>query len=178
MQYPIPTEHEVNEMRQAFQEGQTVMQLLDADDAAPRIAASDLYAYAKGDSDKSQVISEAMLKSPSMRCAYQSMVETTAVYLMPEAVAASSEEFPLRQAGGCQIRVEKSRAEDTQFYILITLPTERVKTPELMTIIEPNQASERLELPAPRRGLIQVSIDEGSGIPNMLRNPKTAIYLG
>jgi hypothetical protein len=106
------------------------------------------------------------------------MIEAISIYKMPEAIAASSEEFPTRQASGCQIKVEKSRAEESQYYIIITVSDMDRIAPDLMTVIDQDNNIERLELPVPRSGIIQVSTDEKSGIPLMLKNPKTAIYLG
>lgn len=178
MRYPIPTESEISGLRRDFQESQAINDLLNESVKKTGIAASDLYAFTKGEQGKAQEILAAMQSNTNLQVAYRGMIEAISIYKMPEAIAASSEEFPTRQASGCQIKVEKSRAEESQYYIIITVSDMDRIAPKLMTVIDQDNNIERLELPVPRRGIIQVSTDEKSGIPLMLINPKTAIYLG
>ena len=167
-------------VKQAFAELEMVETLVRgaAEDAPPaRIAASDLYAYARGDKSQALEIKEALLRNPSLRAALRRMVETTARYQMPEAIAASTDDFPERRAEGCRVRMERSRAEDDQYYLIVEL-AEGMDAPSVLTLCDPEDRFERVELPPARRGVIQVTVTTESGVPAMLRDPKTAVFLG
>lgn len=145
--------------------------------ASAGLSASQVYAYVLGDPAQALRIKEAMLGNLELRKLYRRMVEAAAVYRMPEAIAASTDEFPERQTGGCRIRVVRSEAEADQYYVIIELDEGAKSVPETLVVCDNDNHSAQLPLSAPQRGIIQVTVDEDSGVPRMLRNPKSGIYL-
>ena len=175
----IPEGKELEMVKQAFAEIETVEFLVNPKmEATGRtgIAASKLYAYVRGVSERGQETEEAILQFPALCRAYGHMVRGTAIYTIPETIAASTVEFPERQSEGCRVRVEPSRAEPDQYYLIIEVDDGR-PVPTIISIADTNEHWEQVMLPAPRRGVVQVMVTADSGIPAMLRDPKTAIYL-
>lgn len=176
--YKIPEEKGMDMLREAFSEIETVEGLIRPDIATEtdRIAAGDLYGYAMGETVQSVRIKSALLRFPAMRRALDEMLGAQAVYAIPEAIAASTDAYPERRTNGCRLRVEVSRAEGDQVYLIIEVD-EGHAMPERLTLCGLDGQVEHLDLAAPRRGAIQVMVTIGSGIPEMLKDPKTALYL-
>ena len=176
--FKVPEKGELAMVQQAFAELEVVDVLIHAPQQGEsnRVTASDLFAYACGDAAQTVRIKSALIRFPSMRGVLKDMVARTSVYHIPEAIAASTEEFPMRRAEGCRVRMEASRAEADQHYLIIELDEGR-DVPSLLTLCDSKDRFEQVNLPAPRRGTIQVTVTAETGIPEMLRDPKTTIYL-
>lgn len=175
---PALGEAELEAARGAFSEEALVDDLTAPSAEAPAvaIAASRLYAYASGDPTGEARIREALLARPALRRTLRRMVEAAARFRIPEAIAASSTEFPERHAAGCRLNVVKSHAGQDVYYLVIEIDS-AAQPPKRLFVIDPDDRIEQLSLPAPSAGVIQVMIDEASGLPGMLRNPKTAVFL-
>jgi hypothetical protein len=176
--FKAPEKKELEMVQQAFAELELVDEMINATQQsdAGRIMASDLHAYACGDASQAVRIKSALLLFPAMRGVLKNTMRGAAIYHMPEAIAASTEEIPTRRTDGCALRVEVSRAEPDLYYLIIELDDGR-SVPSVLTVCDVNDQYEQIELPAPRRGVIQVAIAAESGIPNMLHDPKSAVYL-
>jgi hypothetical protein len=176
--FRVPEQKEMEMVQHAFAELETVDTLLHMPpkSEADRITASDLHDYACGDVSVAKRTKSALMRFPAMRGILKDMVAKASDYQMPEAIAASTDEFPQRRTEGCKVRMEASRAEADHHYLIIELDEGR-KIPSVLTLCDVEGKFEQLALPPPRRGVIQVTVTNNSGIPDMLRNPKTAIYL-
>ena len=176
--YMIPKTKELETVKQAFVELEATETLINhlPEHKTDSIAASDLFAYARGDGGKAQQIKAALIRFPSMRKVLKGFLIQVSSYYLPEAIAASTEEIPERGIEGCRLRLEISRAETNQYYLIIELG-ENGEIPSSLVLCDLNDRFEQIQLPPPRRGTIQVTVTIESGIPDMLRDPKTAIYL-
>ena len=118
--YKVPEGNELGFTQQAFSELELVETLLheDTGNASPRIVAGDLFSYVRGDLTQETRIKEGLLKFPAMRTALRDMISQASAYHMPEAIAASSGEFPERQVEGCRVRVKASLAEADQYHLI------------------------------------------------------------
>jgi hypothetical protein len=140
------------------------------------VTAARLYAYAAGDLTEESQIRQALLAKPGLRRTLRQMIEAAAHWRIPEAIAASSTEFPERHAPGCILSVVKSHSGSGCYYLVIEVDA-AAQVPKRLFAIDPDDRVEQVSLPAPSAGVIQVMIDEASGIPAMLRDPKTAVFL-
>jgi hypothetical protein len=173
---PLPRAAGLEATKSAFSEQELTAELLAAGETAS-LAASRLLAFARGDLRDAAAIRRAMLANPALRRLVRHMAESGAAYVMPEAIAASSTEFPTRRTEGCAVKVIASRAGAGAYYLVIELADPGKPAPKLLMLCEPEGQLEQIALPAPIDGVIQVGVDEASGIPPLLRNPKTAIFL-
>ena len=176
--YMIPKIEELETVKQAFVELEATETLIDSlsEHKKDSIAASDLLAYARGDGEKAQQIKTALIRFPAMRKTLKGFLFQVSCYYIPEAIAASTEEFPERSIEGCRLKIETSRAETNQYYLIIELG-ENGEIPSSLILCDLEDRFEQIQLPPPRRGTIQVTVTIESGIPDMLSDPKTAIYL-
>mgnify|MGYP004382447987 CR=1 FL=1 len=177
--FKLPEGRDLALIKTMFSELEMANEILQYKDEtnSTRSSVSDLLAYARGDLSQKQKIKEELLKYPSMRTALQSMISRTSVYCMPEAVAASSEIFPVRQIEGCQLRVEISHAETDQYYLIIE-QVEGYHSPlSEMNLFGNSGSHEKLSLPEARRGIIQLVIKAGDNVLDLLQDPKTRIFL-
>jgi hypothetical protein len=173
---PLPTSVELAMAREAFGEAELAEALFAAESDAA-IAPSRLLAFARGDRRDAARIKAAMLANPALRRLCRHMIESGATHAMPEAIAASSAEFPERRSTGCRVRVIASRSGVGAYYIVVELEDGVTTPPSVLMVCDPDNRIEQVALSAPVSGTIQVMVDEASGIPAMLRNPKSAIFL-
>ena len=98
-------------------------------------------------------------------------------YRLPEAMAASSEEYPIRHGNGCTIRMEPSRAEPDQIYVIIEITGNVDQSPRSMFVCEEDKTCTRFELPELKDGIVQFISDSQSRLIKLLMNPKTEAFL-
>jgi hypothetical protein len=145
----------------------------------PRVAASSLYAAARdGHVDITPLIETMLAEHRSVRAAYRHMLATTALYALPEAMAASSGEMPVRHGEGCLIRTERSRAEPNQFFVVVELTEkEHELAPTCLIVCDTEDRTQRFPLPMARDGITQIIAEAQSDLMRMLGDPTTRIYL-
>ena len=175
---PVPAPARLDDIKADFSAQGLVAEMLAAGGAAAAgIAPGDLYAYVQGDFSRAQVVKTALIANPALRRLYRRMAEDGALYAIPQAIAASTAEFPERRVDGCRVRVLPSRADSGTYYVIVELTDQIDRAPNLLIIYDPADRIEQLPLPAPVDGVIQLLIDEAGGVPAMLRDPKSAIFL-
>ena len=99
--FEIPSGAALESVRPCFAEQLTENELLMPDaDIAAGVAASRLFAYVqRGESPVDDPIERALASSPAMRALHCRMTEAAALYRLPEAIAASSDDIPPPPAG-------------------------------------------------------------------------------
>lgn len=138
-------------------------------------SASRLYRFVLGHKDEE--ISHALSKNLSLRRAYKTLLKQSAYFQIPQAIAASSQDYPERHCDGCTLRLQASRAESSQLYLIIEVADTRRDMPNVLTAFFDDETCIRLDLPLARNGVIQTLIDAKSDMATLLANPKTEIYL-
>jgi hypothetical protein len=142
-----------------------------------RIAASHVYAMAQGATDPE--IEILLRKNRAARSLYRQAVADTARFTLPEARAASSGNPPARLGEGCHIRVERSRAEPDQFFVVVQLPKETSERtrPTSLVVCDSEDYCQSFPLPAVRDGIAQIIADTGSDLMRLISDPTTRVYL-
>ena len=173
---PLPGAAGLEAAKSAFSEQEMTAELLATGETAS-LPASRVLAFARGDMRDAATIRRVLLANPALRRLVRRMAESGSAYVMSEAIAASSTEFPTRRTEGCTVKVIASHAGTGAYYLVIELADPDKPAPKLLMLCDPEDRLEQIALPAPIGGVIQLGIDEASDIPALLRNPKTAIFL-
>jgi hypothetical protein len=142
-----------------------------------RLSASALYtAAANADSG---MIEGALSDSRGARCFYRQVIADTARFALPLARAASSQLAPARFGDGCNIRIEQSRAEPNQYFVLVELAREPQNTPAPTALIvcDGDDRCSRFELPTARDGIAQFIADVDSDLMRLISDPASKVYL-
>ena len=173
IKYEINTD-QLDEAKNYFGERHLERHLLN-NRASGSFSASRLYRFVLGHKDED--ITAALSQNLSLRRAYKTLLKQAAYFQIPQAIAASSQDYPDRHCDGCTLRLQASRAESSQLYLIIEVTDTRRDMPNVLTAFIDDEACIRLELPVARNGVIQTIIDVKSDMATLLANPKTEIYL-
>ncbi len=141
-----------------------------------RVAVSRLYARAVGEAraDDPQ-LDDRINQDPELRRVYYRLVAKTARYPGLELMAASTGVLE-REGVGFRLRCQQSRAEPSQYYVMIELEDATVQ--ESMRLIVFDSAKRRKEYPlVARDGVAQFMIDQASELLHLLRQPGTEVFL-
>src|SRR5690348_1368884 len=111
-------------LREIFEEIETAETLLQPHPRrSARIAASRLYAAARHN-ESGPDVDAVLASSRAGRGVYRCAIADSSQFSLPEARAASSRHTAARHGEGCRIRIERSRAEPDQFYVVVELAKE------------------------------------------------------
>ena len=139
-----------------------------------RLSASMLYGAAKaGDSP------ETLSQRPGARAFYRQAVADTARFALPLARAASTGLAPARHGDGCHIRIEQSRAEPDQYFVLVELAKETfgIPAPTALIVCDGDDRCRRFALPVARDGIAQIIADGDSELMRLISDPASKVYL-
>jgi len=143
-----------------------------------QVSMTRLYNYARGISGEEDVeIVKALTENLMLRRILKTMVTGAAMYHLPEAMAASTEDLPAREGDGCRIRMEESRAEPDQVYVIVELSNPEAETPSALVVCDEDMMCRQFVLPEARGGIAQLIAERGSHLVQMLANPKSEAYL-
>lgn len=134
-----------------------------------------LYAFAAGKSD--EMVARLVGSDLVVRRVYRQLLQGMALVHIPQAQAASSEDYPERHADGCRVRLQASRAESQQLYLIVEMSDVRRDMPKAMELFGGDDSHARLDLPPARNGTIQTIIETTSSAARLLSDPKTEIIL-
>ena len=168
-----------DQAREAFAARQVSRGLLSESDNgnAKAISMSRLYAYVEGrivypDPE----IETALAASPPLRAANAKFLTAGATYQFDLARAASDGDLLPRRGEGCAIGYEDSRADRDHVYVVIEI--EQIGAiPNQLVLFDPDDNCHRFDLPAPRRGIVQLLIDRDSEVLGLLGDPATRVLL-
>lgn len=119
---------------------------------------------------------------PAARRAHSLMVADGARAVLPFARAASthtaSTGAAARRGDGCQIRIEQSRAEPNQYFVLVELArTVAAEAPTSLVVCDQDDHCSRFPLPAARDGVAQLIADGDSELMRLISDPASKVYL-
>mgnify|MGYP001387565028 CR=1 FL=1 len=140
------------------------------------IAFNRLYAYASGARDEDPEVEAALARDGGLRKDFQRLLERVAPYYMPQVAAASTGPISERVGAGCRIRLEPSKAEAGQIYVIVEL-ADKTAQPVTLFVVDDQGQTQRLALPAARDGVIQILAAEGSELVSALGHIKSEVYL-
>ncbi|MDP6404795.1 MAG: hypothetical protein QF797_06280 [Alphaproteobacteria bacterium] len=148
----------------------------EAGESSGVIAFSRLYAYATGARSEDAEVEAALARNDGLRRDFQRLLERAAPYYMPQVAAASTGPITTREGAGCRIRLEPSRAETGQIYVIVELD-DKAAQPMTMFVVDGDGQTLRLPLPAARDGVIQILAGEESDLVKALSDLKSEVYL-
>jgi len=154
-----------------------------ADEPASRsVPLSRLYEYAsqaaRGDDAE---VEEALGRDPRLSADLRLLLEKTALHYLPRAAAAAgSEPVRERHGEGCRVRLQPSRAEPGQLYVIIEVlpPSAPVDTPRALFVCDAENRCRRYLLPEPREGVVQLLAEAHSDLVRALEDTRSEVYLG
>lgn len=173
--YKILSDTELGAAKQKFTEFSQVDELLGAKEISATISPSQLFAYAQG--GENAAVETALREDLGLRRIYRDMVAKGALYYVPEARAASSDDIVSREGKGCRIRMEPSRAEPNQVYVIIELSGDEKILPTTLVVCDIESNCSRFPLPKIRDGVAQIIADKDADLVRLLSNPKTEAFI-
>ncbi len=142
------------------------------------IAFSRLYAYATGARAEDAEVAAALARDGGLRRDFQRLLARAAPYYMPQVAAASTGPVSERVGAGCRIRLEPSKAEAGQVYVIVELDDKEAQPGTMFVVDEDGEGrTQRQALPPARDGVIQILAAEGSELVRGLGNLKSEVYL-
>lgn len=144
------------------------------------VSLSRLYDYAvnAGRGDDAEV-ERALEQSPGLAADLRLLLEKTALRHVPRAAAAAAGPVRERHGDGCRVRLQPSRAEPGQVYVIIEMApvAESAEAPRALFVCDSENRCQRHALPEPRDGVIQLLAEAQSDLVRALQDIKTEIYL-
>ena len=180
MDFKMPDDGEVEQLREIFHKNSLVRELTASiahRETSDELSPSRLYAYLTSFTGVDEKLELKVQENVNLRRLYREIVDQTARYRLPEAMAASSEEYPIRHGNGCTIRMEPSRAEPDQVYVIIEFTGDVDQVPRSMFVCAEDKTCTRFELPELKDGIVQFISDSQSNLIKLLMNPKTEAFL-
>ncbi|MCW8914776.1 MAG: hypothetical protein OQK24_02860 [Magnetovibrio sp.] len=171
------TSQDIEKVQEEFQALVSADNLLQAD--GHFVSPSRLQAYAQGQLDGDTTdIENALNANPDLRAAHRTMIRNTALFILPEAMAAASpNELPERKGRGCKLSFKPSRAEENLLYLIVELLDFTDSKPETLVVSGTDDRIYQISLPPSRNGIIQVIVEKNSDIVRLLSDPKSEAYL-
>jgi hypothetical protein len=144
-----------------------------------RPSASALYAAATQDNRDAGLQGE-LARNPLARRVHAAMLAQAALFTFGSLRAASSSVRSERHGEGCHIRIERSRAEPDQFYVVVQLLRDPPagRTPASLILCDREDHCRHFPLPAMRNGVAQIIADADSDLMRLMDDPRTRVFLG
>lgn len=170
-----PSPEQLSQSEGLFNEKQALRRLLENAQKSKTLSSARLFAFAQGAPDRE--LEDRLKDELCVRRTYQLMLKRLSLFYIPEAVAASSETYPERIHEGCKIRLQPSRAQDDQLYLILEFLDQRTEFPVRMNVMDDTGTQARMDLPEARNGIIQTIIEKSSVMAMVLANPKAEVFL-
>lgn len=154
---------------------------VDAETAVPRpVPLSRLYDYASDiRRDNDAWLERALAGDPRLAADLRLLLGQTAIRHLPRAAAASSGPVRERHGEGCRVRLQPSRAEPGQTYVIIEMIPggEPAPAPRAFFVCDAGNNCRRYTLPEARDGIVQLLAEARSDLVRALEDIRTEIYL-
>ncbi len=151
--------------------------VLEGNGDRPAIGFADLYRYATDpDYQPKPELVRAVSDNLDLRRDFEALLRNTALVRLPQVAAASSGAIQTREAEGCRLAFRESRADSDQLYVIIEL-TDKAAQPSSLFVCGDGQLVQKISLPTPRDGRVQLLLDAGSDLVAALRNIDSEVFL-
>ncbi len=176
--FPQPGDAALARLRDLFADESAAMALTDETDKTPTAARpvtpGRLLAHLNGgETERDPEVEAALNANPALRAAQHRLLRALALVHVGAAMAASSDELPAREGGGCRIRFEASAAEAAQVYVIIELAEAATE----LVLVDRADHCHRFPLPPARGGIVQLIVDRQGELIRLLADPKTDVFL-
>lgn len=143
---------------------------------------SRLFHYATAGADPE--LEAALRTNARMRADLHHLIAKTARHHQPAVAAAGTLMTDAtetgaaeRQGSGWRLWIRPSRAEPSQFYVIIEVDDRRRAMPSVLFLFNPIRGCRRFDLPRPQDGIVQVLVERQSDLLHQLRDTKTEVFL-
>ncbi|MBT3703145.1 MAG: hypothetical protein HOE62_04455 [Alphaproteobacteria bacterium] len=179
IQINLPDDQSMATVQEHFADEDNVRQTLTAmREAEPTIAFSRLWRFASGEVTHDADLLTALRHDSKLAADVNALLQKISWSHLPQAAAASTDEdLRLRETDLCAIRIESSRAEPDQVYVIIELKDAEANAPRTLITSAAGGTLERLELPAAQGGVIQVLLQHDDAVLIALRDHGTEVFL-
>ena len=142
-----------------------------------KVGFSDLYAFATGDRMMDADLRRALENDPRLGEDLSHLLDKVSLcHFLRVAAASSSSSVENREEGGFKIRLRQSQAADSQTYVIIELADEQA-TPKALFLCGPKPRYDKVELPEPQDGIIQLLAESDSDLVQGLRDRQMEVFL-
>lgn len=149
-----------------------------ADAGKRQFGFSDLYAFVTGfDSTMDMELERALKLDHRLRENLDRLLAETALYHAERVAAASTGKVDIRHGEGFEIRLRESRAAPQHVYIIIELKDPAAVPPTAMFFSGSRTVCQKLMLPEPQDGTIQILENLDSEAVAAVRDIDTQIFL-
>ena len=156
-----------------FRQSMTAMQ-----EAEPGIAFSRLYQYARGDISLDAALLAALKQNKSLARDFNALLQKLSWDSLPQVAAATTDtDLRLRETDLCAIRIEPSRAEPDQVYVILELKDPAAAPPDLLITSAADGGIETLALPDPDDGVIQLLLQADDAVLLAMQDHATWVFL-
>ena len=150
--------------------------LMRREEADTRVSLKRLYTYLTETDAEDRQLESSLDSDSALRADLRRLTEKVAAFHVPKLAAAATGQVTRREAPGCRIRLEPSRAEPTQTYVIISLD-DPGRYPRWLAVFSGDDRCRRIALPEPQDGLVQLILDHDSELLAALYNPDSDIFI-
>jgi hypothetical protein len=145
--------------------------------ADPTVCFNDLYRYATEPNALVKVgLPQIISTDPKLRNDMRILLERVAPLRPISRAAASSGSTTTRFGTGFQMILRESQADREQLYVIIKLQDQSC-APNTLFVINDSEGCNRIPLPEPTDGTLQLLLSSNSALAVSLRDPKTDVFM-
>lgn len=145
--------------------------------AEPAICFNDLYRYATDpNAPVKEGFSRVLSTNPKLRNDMRILLERVAPLQPISRAAAASGSTTTRFGTGFQMTLRESQADREQLYVIIKLQDQSC-APNTLFVISETEGCDRVPLPKPTDGTVQLLLGSNSALAMSLRDPKTDVFM-
>ena len=150
----------------------------EGENAPRRFGFSDLYTLADDpDCPMTDEMRLALEADETLSEGMRHLLAKTAAYRLPPCAAASSGSVLEREGVGFSVRLHPSRAETSQYYVIIEVAEALLCGPRTLFVCEGRGGFLKFPLPEWQGGSIQVLAEAESDLVRALRSPGSEVFL-
>ena len=144
----------------------------------PRVSFDDLYRLASDpDMTMSEELSLGLANDPRLRADLRRLIGRSSPGGLLLAAAASSGAITTRHGTSFRMTLRESHADRSQIYVVIELAAKSAAAPRALFVINQQAACQKVPLPSPLNGTVQLLLDADSAIVAALRDPATEVFV-
>ena len=179
IQINLPDDQSMATVQEHFADEDNVRQTLTAmREAEPTIAFSRLWRFASGEVTHDDELLTALRTDTKLSADFNALLQKVSWSHLPQAAAASTnEDLRLRETDLCAIRIEPSRAEPDQVYVIIELKDPDASSPGSLITSASDGSLESMELPTDQGGVIQLLLEKDNALLMALSDHSSEVFL-
>jgi len=125
----------------------------------------------------SPTFQSALESDDAFRRNFQQLLDKVSLTRLPAVAAASSAPLDHREADGWRVDLRASAADPAQVYVIIERSDSTTETPATIMAETASGSLEKVPLPAPDGGVIQILLEADAAIVTALRDVDAVVYL-